>query len=263
MFKRELKINLKSSILWTFILCAIFLVVFLIYPSLTISDNMKMIDDLIKVFPEDIIKSFNMDISSISTAFGWLQTEGLIFIYLVTGAFAAILGSNLILKEEDDKTIEYLNSLPVTRTKIVLSKISAGLIYITAMVLFIGIFNYIGLTVNEDINDKTFFYLSLSPLITSLVIFSLSMFIATFTNKTKTMVGISLGIVFGSYILNILSTISESIEFLKYFSIFTLADTRNIIVDSSLNPIMLFISLSLTIMFLVLTFIKYNKKELV
>ena len=55
MFKRELKINLKSSILWTFILCAIFLVVFLIYPSLTISDNMKMIDDLIKVF-ENIIK---------------------------------------------------------------------------------------------------------------------------------------------------------------------------------------------------------------
>ncbi|MDD4407091.1 MAG: ABC transporter permease subunit [Bacilli bacterium] len=263
MFKREIKINFKSFILWTFILCAVFLVVFLIYPHLVKSDNMKMMDELLTIFPEDVLKSFNMDISSVSTAFGWLQTEGLIFIYLITGTFSAILGSNLILKEEDDKTIEYLNSFPITRTKIALFKISAGLIYIIAMVLFIGIFNYIGLISSEDINEKTFFYLSLSPLITSLVIFSLSMFISTFSSKTKIMIGISLGIVFGSYILNILSTISESIEFLKYLSIFTLADTRNIIINSSFNPVMLFISLSLTIMFLVLTIIKYNKKELV
>ncbi|MDD2238790.1 MAG: ABC transporter permease subunit [Bacilli bacterium] len=263
MFKREIKINSKSFILWTFILCTIFLVVFLLYPSLVKSDNIKMMDEILKIFPEDVLKSFNMDISSISTAFGWLQTEGLMLIYLVTGAYAAILGSNLILKEEDDKTIEYLHSLPITRTKIALSKIAAGLIYVVAMILFIGIFNYIGLIVNEDINDKTFFYLSISPLITSLVLFSLCMFISTFNRKTKTMMGISLGIVFGSYILNILSTISESIEFLKYFSIFALADTRNIIVNSSLNPVMLFISLALIIILLVLTIIKYNKKELV
>ncbi|MFA7120951.1 MAG: hypothetical protein WC277_05690, partial [Bacilli bacterium] len=101
MFKREIKINSKSFILWTFILCTVFLVVFLIYPNLVKSDNMKMMDEILKIFPEDVLKSFNMDISSISTAFGWLQTEGLMFIYLVTGAYSAILGSNLILKEED------------------------------------------------------------------------------------------------------------------------------------------------------------------
>lgn len=263
MLKREMKINLKSFILWTFLLCIMFLAVFLIYPDLIENEGMKLMDEMIKAFPEEIIKSFNMDISSINTAFGWFQTEGLVFILLITGCYSGIIGSNILLKEEDDKTIEYLNSLPITRNKIAISKISAGLIYIIAMTFFIGIFNYIGLLFAEDFNQKTFFYLSLTPLISSLVIFSLSMFISTFNKKTKKMIGISLGIVFGSYILNILSTISKSIEFLKYISVYTLADIRNIIVESSINPIMIIISITLSVSFLYLSVVNYNKKELV
>lgn len=263
MFKREIKVNLKSFILWTFLLCIMFLAVFSIYPDLVKSDGMKMMDDILKAFPEELIKSFNMDISSINSAFGWFQTEGLVFILLITGCYSGIIGSNILLKEEDDKTIEYLNSLPITRNKIAISKISAGLIYVIGMTFLIGIFNYIGLLFAGDFNQKTFFYLSLSPLITSLVIFSLCMFISVFNKKTKKMIGISLGIVFGSYILNILSTISESIEFLKYISIFTLADIRNIIINSSINMVMLIVSFCLSILFLYLSILNYNKKELV
>ena len=34
MFKREMKINLKSVMIWTSILIGLFLVVFLVYPSI-------------------------------------------------------------------------------------------------------------------------------------------------------------------------------------------------------------------------------------
>ena len=40
MFKRELKINLKSFIILTSILIGLFLVVFLVYPSIVNSENM-------------------------------------------------------------------------------------------------------------------------------------------------------------------------------------------------------------------------------
>lgn len=263
MLKRELKINFKSFIIWTSILIGLFLVVFLVYPSIVNSENIKMMDEMMKIFPEEILKAFNMDISSIDSAFGWLKTEGFIFVLLITGIYSGILGSNILLKEENDKTIEYLNSVPVKRKNIVVNKILCGLLYIILMIAIIGIFNFIGLSLSGDFDRKAYILLSITPLFSSIVIFSVCLFLSTFTHKTKKTLGISLGIVFASYFLNIISEIGESTEFLKYISIFTLADIRNVILNVSINPLMVVLTIGITGIFMILTIIHYQKKELV
>lgn len=263
MFKRELKINLKSFIIWTSILIGLFLVVFLVYPSIVNSENMEMMDEMMKMFPEEMLKAFNMDISSINSAFGWLKTEGFVFVLLITGIYSGILGSNILLKEESDKTIEYLNSVPVTRKNIVINKILCGLLYIILMIAIIGIFNFIGLSLSGEFDRKSYILLSITPIFSSIVIFAICLFLSTFTHKTKKTIGISLGIVFASYFLNIISEIGESTEFLKYISIFTLADIRNVIINESVNPLMIVLTIGITVVFMILTTIRYEKKELV
>ena len=235
MFKRELKINFKNFIIWTSILIVLFLVVFLVYPSIITSENIKMMDELMKMFPEEMLKAFNMDITSIDSAFGWLKTEGFIFVLLITGIYSGILGSNILLKEENDKTIEYLNSLPIKRINIVSNKILCGIIYIISMVLIVALFNFIGLSLSGDFDKKSYLLLSITPIFSSIVIFALCLFISTFTHKTKKTLGISLGIVFISYFLQIISELNEKTEFLKYVSIFTLADIRNVIINIAIN----------------------------
>ena len=47
MFKREMKVNFKNFIIWLAILLGLFLVVFLIYPSIVNSENIKMMDEMI------------------------------------------------------------------------------------------------------------------------------------------------------------------------------------------------------------------------
>ena len=263
MLKRELKVNFKSFLIWFLLIIGIFSVFFLIYPSIASSENIKMMDEMLKIFPEEILAAFNMDISSLDSAFGWLKSEGFVFILLLTSCYAGIVGSNIILKEENDKTIEYLTSLPITRTKIVLTKTLVGLIYIISLILGIGIFNYIALSLSGDFNQKQFLLLSITPVLPSIVIYFLCMLISTFTHKSKKMLGMTLGIVFGSYILYMLSTIAEETEFLKYISVFTLADIRNVIKNTTINPAMLGISLILSILLFCITIIHYNKKELV
>lgn len=263
MFKREMKINFKSFIIWTSILIGLFLVVFLVYPSIVNSDSMKMMDEMMNMFPEEMLKAFNMDISSIDSAFGWLKTEGFVFVLLITGIYSGILGSNILLKEESDKTIEYLNSVPVTRKKIVINKIICGLLYIILMVAAIEIFNFIGLTLSGDFDRKSYLLLSVTPLFSSIVIFAVCLFLSTFTHKTKKTLGITLGIVFASYFLNVISEMGESTEFLKYISIFTLADIRNVIVDVTINPLIVALAIEITVIFMILTIIHYNRKELV
>lgn len=263
MLKRELKINFKSFLIWLLCLIILYGLVYLIYPSIINSESGNMIDEMIKMFPKEVLVAFNMDIASMDTAFGWLKTEGFVFTILIIGCFSAIIGSNIILKEENDKTIEYLNSLPIKRNDIVISKTVSGLIYIISMVLLIGIFNYVGLTLSGDFDIKQYILLSITPMFPSIVIYFICMFLSTLTHKTKKMLGVSLGIVLISYFLNTLSALGETTEFLKYFSIFTLADIRNVIIKVEINPIMVVISLLLSVLFFVLTIINYNKKELI
>ena len=263
MFKRELKLNFKSFLIWTLILIGLFLVVYLVYPYIMTGENVEMLNEMMKVFPPEILKAFNMDISEIDTAYGWLKTEGFVFVLLITGIFSGMLGSNIVLKEESDKTIEYLHNLPITRTKIVTNKVLCALTYIISMILILGIFNYIGLSISGEFSKKQYILLAISPLLSSIVTFSLCLFISTFTKKTKNTMAISLGIVFASYFLQILAELSDKVEFLKCFSTFTLADTRNILSTTTITPICIIVSLLLTVSLIVLSIYKYNKKELV
>ncbi len=263
MIKRELKVNLKSFIIWNVILLGIFLIAYLIYPSIIASDNVSMMDEMLEMFPEEMLKAFNYDISMMDSAYGWLKSEGFVFVLLIIGCYAGILGSNILLKEENDKTIEYLNTLPIRRKNIVTNKVVVGVIYIVAMVLLLTIFNYIGLSLSGDFDKKQFLLLSITPLFPALVLYFACMFLSIFTHKAKKMLGISLAIVLVSYFMQMLSQIADTVEFLKYFSVFTLADIRNVITDISINPIMVIISIILIGVFYVLTLINYDKKELV
>ena len=256
MLKREWKVNFRGFVIWTSILVILFGAVFLIYPSIITSDNMESLNEMLKVFPEDLLRAFNMDISSIDSAFGWIKTEGFVFVLLITGIYSGILGSGILLKEENDKTIEYLNSLPVRRTQIVMNKVAVGLVYIFLMIIVLGVFNYVGLTWSGDFDKKSYLLLSITP------IFSFCLFLSTFTHKTKNTIGISLGIVFVSYFLNVISELSKETEVLKYISFFTLADIRTVIVDVKINPYLVIVAFGLTILFIGLTVVRYNKKEL-
>lgn len=131
------------------------------------------------------------------------------------------------------------------------------------MVVSVGIFNFIGLSLSGEFNRKSYILLSITPFFSSIVIFALCLLLSTFTHKTKKTLGISLGIVFASYFLQIISELSSETEFFRYLSIFTLADIRNVIVNEAINPIMVIISIVLFIVFITLTLIYYNKKELV
>ncbi len=215
MLKRELKINLKSFIIWTSILIGLFAIVYLVYPSVFNSDNKQMIDNMMEMLPQEMLKAFNMDLSSIETAYGWLKTEGFVFVLLISGIYSGILGSQILLKEENDKTIEYLNSLPITRSNIAFSKILCGIIYISLMILCVGVFNFIGLSLSGEFDRIAFILLSITPLFSSVVIFTICLFLSTFTHKTKKTIGISLGIVFAGYFLNIISEMGTSVESLK------------------------------------------------
>ncbi len=263
MLKKEFKDNFKSFLIWTTVLIVIFLIVYSVYPFIITDDTVKNLDEMMKVFPKELLKSFNMDITTINTAYGWLKSEGFMFVYLIVGFYSSLLGLQILLKEENDKTIEYLISLPIKRNIIVRNKIVVSVIYIFSMIFLLGVFNYIGLSLSGSFNQKEFLLISITPLFVAYPLFAFNLFLSVFLHRTKKTLGISLGLVFFFYIINILSELSTKIDGIKYFSIYTLADIRNVISKCSINPICIVISCTITILFITLTYLFYQKKELI
>lgn len=68
---------------------------------------------------------------------------------------------------------------------------------------------------------------------------------------------------FASYFLNVVSELSEETEFLRYISVFTLADIRNVILDVKINPYMVLVTVGLSAILIGGTLVRYHRKELV
>lgn len=260
MLKRELKINLKSLIIWTLIVVMVFVISFLVYPSIV--NESSELDKLVNTLPKEVLEIFNMDIISLNSVSGWLLTEGYLMINLLGSCFFAILGGTILLKEESDGTINFLFSKPIKKSKIVTTKLITGLVYILTFNLIISLTTLIGLKLSNDFNFNHWILSSIAPIFIHIFFFLLSMLISNYFKKTNKSITFNIGIVLGTYLIGVLSLMSNKLEFLKYFSPFEYINSKTIVTSNSLeifNLILLSIYIVITLVGLYST---YNKKEL-
>ena len=180
---------------------------------------------------------------------------------LIGALYAATLGSTIILKEESDKTIEFLYSKPVSRNKILLSKVLTGIFYICLFNLLIMFITGIGFALSDDLNIQKWLLLTLSPILIDLTVFFIMAFLSTFFTKTRKAMGISFGVVMGTYVMNMIAKMSDSVEFLKFFTPFGYVDAGSIIKNGALDGYCVIIVI-IILAFAGLLFFRYNRKEL-
>ncbi|MGE5225083.1 MAG: ABC transporter permease subunit, partial [Omnitrophica WOR_2 bacterium] len=102
-FFRELKANLKSLIIWSVIIFLLIMIAVAKFSAFASDPQMlKILDSL----PPAMLDALNMRAFNLTTLSGFY---GLMFIYFgLMGAIAAAMwGSDIISKEERDKTVEF------------------------------------------------------------------------------------------------------------------------------------------------------------
>lgn len=85
--------------------------------------------------PEELLEVFG--ISSFAAMSNWVSYFGMIFgiFILIISFFSATFTGSLIFNEEKSKSIEFLNSLPVSRVEIFLSKVLTAFVGVTIVLL--------------------------------------------------------------------------------------------------------------------------------
>ena len=141
LFKREVKRNFTSFVVWSVSLCLYVAFAMSMFPSVAKSD--ASLNQFMKQLPPAISKAFNLDNISYSNILSFFNVEIGILLVLSLSIYAMLLGCGMLSKELDEKTIEFLQAKPVTRSSITTEKMLCYTLYIFMINIVMFIATYI------------------------------------------------------------------------------------------------------------------------
>ncbi len=136
-FLRELRANLKSLIIWSVIMVLLILVGVAKFAAFY--NNPESLQ-IMQAMPKAMLDAMNLRAFNLTTVIGFF---GIMFVYfgLLGGIAAAMWGSDIISKEERDKTVEFSLVLPVSRSRVITAKALAALVNCVVFVLVTWVFS--------------------------------------------------------------------------------------------------------------------------
>lgn len=258
LFLHEIKRNKLSLIIWSIALSFTLGVCIIIYPEMQ-----SQMGELTDMFADmgSFSDAFGLDQLNFGEFMGYFGVECGNSLGIGGALLAAIVGINALSKEERDHTAEILLTLPVSRNRIVTEKLLFAFFHILTVNVAITLVSVLGaLAISADANYGKMLLILLAYLIMQIEIMAITFGISAFLKKSG--LGIGIGIAFGMYFINILANLTEDLEFIKYITPFSIADSGRILSEGTYEPISLAIAAVLTAAGIFLAYYQYNKKDI-
>lgn len=259
LLKHELKQNRISLLIWTSAITFMLAICIFIYPEM--KGEMESISD---VFADmgSFSEAFGMDQLNFGTLLGYYSIECGNTFGMGGAFFAALCGAGILAKEEKDRTAEFLLTHPVNRVKIITQKllaVFAQILILNVVVYTVSIFSMVA--VGETIPWKEVNLLHIANFLLQIEIAGICFGISAFLKRGS--LGIGLGIAVMMYFLNLISNITESAEFLKYFTPFAYTDGASIVANVELDVKFIAIGMVYAVIGIGIAYRKYTKKDIV
>jgi len=259
-FNREMSANLKAFIIWSISLSLLFLTASSEYS--VFADNPTVADALNDPTLLVFFKALGVDEIDIMSPQGYLSIMSF-YIYLPLSIYGALIGSGIVSKEERDKTAEYVFTLPVTRKKVLFSKLLVALFYSLALTLWVILFCYwaFGRISSSDNFAPFMVNLGFGVFLTQLVFLSIGLFLSSVLRQYKKSGAVTLGILITTFMISMLTQITDKVDFLKYFTPFQYFNVNDMLSGTFRIE---FIILTVIIVFGCISgmFYFYNKRDL-
>ena len=260
MYLHELKAYRKSTIIWTLSLVLMIILFLSMFP--TFSKDAADVKKLLEGYPEALRKAIGLSLDTFFTLLGFYSY---IFVYIVLcGSIQAMnLGTSIISKEVREKTADFLLTKPVTRSSIMTAKLLALVtsLVITNIVYLASAILVASSVKTEAFSLKIFFMISITLFFVQLMFMSIGIIISVVFPKIKTVLPISLGTVFGFFMIGMLSTTAgdNGARFLIPFKYY---DTAYIIKNSSYEVPYMVVAIVFIIVAIFASYRIYDKKDI-
>lgn len=260
-FRREMKANRKALIIWSIGMILLIASGMGKYSGLSASG--QSINDFLAQMPEALKAVLGMGTFDLTRAIGFY---GVLFIYLAMMAtiHATMFGANIISKEERDKTAEFLFVKPISRNKIITSKLLASLVNILIFNLVTLVFSILmvqkyskGEAVIGNITK-----LMVGMFILQLIFLSIGTAIAAISKHPKTAPSFATGILLFTFMLSIAIDLNSRIENLKYLTPFKYFDAKNLMYERGFEPVYVILSVVIIAVLFRVTYVFYKSRDL-
>ncbi len=259
-FLRELRANLKSLITWSVIIILLIMIAVAKFSAFAGDPSMlAMLDSM----PEPMLDALNMRAFNLTTLSGFY---GVMFIYFgLMGAIAAAMwGSDIISKEERDKTVEFSLVLPVSRSRVVTAKALAALVNCIAFVLITWVVSLLAVrSYNPDQAFHDFLALEMQAMLAiELIFLAIGLLLGCAMKRYKLSGSTAVAIILVTYFMSILSAMQENLDFLKYFTPFKYFDAGELFRSGKMDGTYLLLSALIIGACVAAAYWIYNKRDL-
>ncbi len=260
MYLRELKTNIKSLLIWTVVIA--FLIIVAIGKFAAFEGNPESLA-ILDTMPPQLLEALGMRAFNLTTVEGFF---GAMFTYFVIiGAMAAALwGVEVISKEERDRTVEFTLVLPISRQKIVTSKLLAALTNCTLFVLFTWLISIFAVQTYQP--DKAFYdFLRLEMLamfLVEMVFLGFGLMLGCISKSPRKVGSLAIGVILGLYFLSIIAGMNEKLEWLKWLTPFGWFNASQFFRNGHLEPLSYVLSAVVVMVFLFIGYSNYNNRDL-
>jgi ABC-2 type transport system permease protein len=259
-FARELKANLKSLLIWGVIVILIVMVGVSKFSAYYGNPEMLKILD---AMPPAMLAAFSLQAFNLTTVSGFF---GVMFSYLalLLSIAAAMWGSDIISKEERDKTVEFSLTLPVTRSRVVTAKTLAALVNcIGLLVITWGASAASVMRYPPEAGFSRFLMLCmLALLLMELIFLAVGVFLGCAMKQYRRAGSVAVSLLLGTFFLSVISGLNKNLDFLKYFSPFRYFDAGLLLRESRMDLVFVGLSLAIILASMVGAYLTYARRDL-
>jgi ABC-2 type transport system permease protein len=224
MYLHELRALRKSTGIWACALIALAALFLAIYPSM--AGDAADFKKLLGGYPASVRAMLGINLDYITSILGFYS---MVFAFItLCGAIQAMhFGASILSKESRERTADFLLVKPVSRSSIVTAKLLAACTMILATdIVFFAVTSMIAGTVATAAYSKNLFFLiNLTLLFLQLIFLAIGLILSVFFIKLKNVLPLSLGVVFGFYMIGALAAAGSEGGAARYISPFKYFDS--------------------------------------
>jgi len=263
LFFKEMRRNAISLILWMVVITFLISLTMSVYR--TFLANQSKVMGMMTLIPKGALQFKGIsNFDDLLSVLGFYSVNNIIYMMLLGSIFAIVLSSGILLKEEYNKTAEYLLSWPLSRREIFFSKIAVVFLDIVLLNLVTALAGYIciELVKSGPFSIKAFMILSLYTLLLNIFFGAIGLFLSSLIKRGKPITTFSIGLVLIFYFVFTLSKITESAAKIGYLSPFKYANTNAIDPAYTLNPWHLLYFLGGSLVLLGISYRLFTRKDI-
>lgn len=259
-----IKSNFKEHKFIWILLTSIFIMYFVIILSMYDPESLEAMEAMIAMLPIELVRAMgfeDMGTTLLTYMSGYMYG---FLIYLFPMILTIVINHRMVAGLVDKGSMAYLITTPHSRKQIVTNQMLFGLFAVIDMFVVTTLITILisSLMFPGELEIGKFLYLNLHAIILYSAIAAICFFGSVLANESKQSLSIGVGIPVGFLVIQMIANAGESLNWFKYFTMYTLFNPNEVIDFSAKSTFSALALIGIAILFYSASVVIFHKKNL-